>query len=231
MSIAVIDTETATLGGEVFDFGLVIADKKGNILATYESIVKEVFENQRVMKGAYYFSKVPVFYRPNIRCKRMPVKPWSQITLEVNTLMKKHNVHTLAAYNLAFDLRVCFATSRKYGGFLSTKNKKHLDLWRVSCETLLQQKTFKKAADTMGWLSEKGNYKTSAEIAFKYAFGDWNFEESHTALDDAIIETQLMTRIFRTKKKINYGIISHPWRLVQDKKPPKTETPEQLSLI
>lgn len=213
--IAVIDTETASLTGDVFDFGMVITNKKGEVLATYEAIVKEVYENLAKMKKAFYFSKVDSFYRPNVRCGRMPVKSWGVICKEVNTLMKRYSVDTIAAYNLAFDKRVIINTGRSYGGYMALKGRKELDLWRVSCETLLQQKTYRKAATLNGWVSAAGNLQTSAEAAFRYAFGEWEFSESHTALDDAIIETRLMARLFGLKKKVNYGIIHHPWRLAQ----------------
>lgn len=214
---AVIDTETATLTGEVFDFGMVICDKEGKELARYDSIIKEVFENVQMMKKAFYFKKVDSFYKPNIRCNRMDVKSWAVICHDVNKLMKKHGVTTICAYNLAFDSRVISNTGRKYGGFMAIGKREQLDLWRVSCETLLQQRTFKKWCKLMGHVSPAGNYKTNAEVAYKYGIGDWEFQESHTALDDALIEKELLVRLLGLGKKINYGIISHPWRLIQDK--------------
>ena len=213
-TIAIIDTETASLTGDVFDFGMVITNKKGEIIAKYEAIVKEVFNNLAVMKKAFYFNKVDSFYRPNIRCGRMDVKPWAVICKEVNKLFKIYNVDTIAAYNLAFDRRVIIQTGKAYGGYMAINDKKMLDLWRVSCETLLQQKTYKKLAVEMGWVSPAGNIKTSAEVAYRYGLGAWEFEESHTALDDALIETELLAKLFKLKKQVNYGIVAHPWRLV-----------------
>lgn len=216
-TIAVIDTETATLTGDVFDFGVVITNKKGEVLATYEAVVEEVFNDLAKMKKAFYFNKVDAFYRPNIRCGRMAVKPWSVICKEVNKLFKEWNVQTLAAYNLAFDNRVIIQTGKAHGGFMAIHKMQKLDLWRVSCETLLQQKTYKKLAVELGWVSPAGNIKTSAEVAYRYGMGAWEFAESHTALDDALIETELLKKLFSLKKKVNYGIIAHPWRLVNKK--------------
>lgn len=216
-TIAVIDTETATLNGDVFDFGLVITNKKGEVLATYEALVAEVFNDLAKMKKAFYFSKVDSFYMPNIRCGRMTIKPWATICKEVNKLFKIHNVDTVAAYNLAFDRRVIINTGKANNGFMAIHDKKLLDLWRVSCETLLQQKTYKKLATKLGWVSAAGNIQTSAEVAYRYGVGDWEFSESHTALDDALIETELLQKLFKLKKKVNYGIVAHPWRLVNKK--------------
>ena len=45
-----------------------------------------------------------------------------------------------------------------------------------------------------------------------------DFIEDHTALSDAIIETQILASCFAQKKRIPYGKINaQPWRLVQDK--------------
>lgn len=216
-TIAVIDTETATLTGDVFDFGLVITNKKGEVIAKYDAIVEEVFNDLAKMKKAFYFNKVDSFYRPNIRCGRMTIKPWAEICKDVNKLFKVYNVDTVAAYNLAFDRRVIIQTGKAYGGYMAINDKKMLDLWRVSCETLLQQKSYKKLAIELGWVSPAGNIKTSAEVAYRYGMGAWEFEESHTALDDALIETELMAKLFSLKKKVNYGIVAHPWRLVNKK--------------
>lgn len=216
-TIAVIDTETASLNGDVFDFGMVITNKKGEILARYDALVAEVFNDLAKMKKAFYFNKVDSFYRPNVRCGRMVIKPWATICKEVNKLLKIYNVDTIAAYNLAFDRRVIIQTGKAHGGYMAINDKKMLDLWRVSCETLLQQKTYKKLAKEMGWVSPAGNLKTSAEVAYRYGMGAWEFDESHTALDDAMIETELLKKLFSLKKQINYGIIAHPWRLVNKK--------------
>lgn len=219
LNIAVIDTETATLWGEVFDFGMVITNKKGDVIDTYDSIVKEVYDNIPLMKKAFYFNKVDSFYRPNVRCNRMTVKPWAQICSEVLALTEKHDINVVAAYNLAFDARVIKATHKKYNGSaMFSKPVKQLDLWRVCCETLLQQKNFKKLAKELKWVSPAGNLRTNAQVSYRYGMGEWEFDESHTALDDALIETKIMKKVFSTKQKINYGLIAHPWRLVQEKK-------------
>lgn len=214
--IAVIDTETARLDGAVYDIGIVILTRNGKKeLARYEAITKEVYTNTKVMKGAFFYKKVPLFYEPNIRCERMIVKPWRQIAAEVTELLKAHNVSIIAAYNLAFDMRVIIETGKAFNGFLDLRPYKKLCLWRMACESLLQQKSFSHYANLHGWHTPSGNKKSNAEVAYKYAFMQPEFVESHTALDDAIIESRLYQRLKALKRKINYGTIPQPWRLVQ----------------
>lgn len=213
---AVFDTETAQLDGHVYDIGVVITNRKGEIIDTYESLNLDVYNDIQRMKGAHYHSKVDTFYEPNIRCGRMTLKPWSVISQEIQDLLRKHDIDVVAAYNLAFDMRVTKHTTLTYGGvpLLHKKGIELLDLWRVSCETVMQQKTYKKLARRLGWVSPAGNIRTNAECCYRYLSAMWEFGESHTALDDAIIETYILARCFATKKKINYGLLAHPWRLV-----------------
>lgn len=217
LRIAVIDTETATLTGNVFDFGMVITNKKGEVLDSMEFIAQEVFHDLETMQKAFYFNKVDSFYRPNVRCGRQRVIPWAEGMKEARAMLRKWDVEVISAYNLAFDRRVIINTSREHGFGIDFRKYKLLDLWRVSCETLLQQKTFQKMARGMGWVSPAGNLRSNAEIAFRYGMGEWEFSESHTALDDALIETALLARLFGLKQTINYGLVAHPWRLIQNK--------------
>ena len=59
--IMVLDVETA--GGLenplVYDIGYVITDKKGNIYASRSFIIKEIFDNKRLMTSAYYAERFP----------------------------------------------------------------------------------------------------------------------------------------------------------------------------
>ncbi len=66
-------------------------------------------------------------------------------------------------------------------------------------------------------MSPAGNIKTGAEFCYRYTSQNPDFIEDHTALSDAIIETQILAACFAMKKRIPYGKINaQPWRLVQD---------------
>jgi hypothetical protein len=215
--VAVIDTETATLWGEVFDFGLVIINPvSGKIHATYDAIAREVFDQTSIMEKAFYFNKVDSFYNPNVRCNRMNVKSWAEICGEVRELCNKHRVSVVAAYNLGFDKKVIKETNRKYDGFsMFGKEVKELCLWKFSCETLLQEENYTKLAVTMGWVSKAGNLLSNAQVAFRYATDQHTFLESHTALDDALIEAELLVQIYKKYKDlVSFGNFGQPWRLI-----------------
>ena len=90
------------------------------------------------------------------------------------------------------------------------------DLWGLACEHILDSDEYREACKENGWKTESGKYyKTSAETAFRFITGATDFEEAHTALNDAEIETEIFSVIHkRTKGKFSYGIIAFPFRIV-----------------
>ena len=88
------------------------------------------------------------------------------------------------------------------------------DLWGLSCRHILNCDEYKKMCLDNDWQTASGKYfKTSAETAFRFFSETLDFEEAHTAIDDAEIESILFAEICkRTKKKFEMGIIYFPFR-------------------
>lgn len=88
------------------------------------------------------------------------------------------------------------------------------DLWGLSCEHLLNTPEYKQACYDNDWRSASGKYyPTNAEKAFAFCFGNLDFEEAHTALEDAEIESMLFALITKkTKHKFERGIEYFPFR-------------------
>lgn len=88
------------------------------------------------------------------------------------------------------------------------------DLWWLSCRHILNCDEYKNMCLDNDWQTASGKYfKTSAETAFRFFSETLDFEEAHTAIDDAEIESLLFAEICkRTKKKFEMGIIYFPFR-------------------
>lgn len=88
------------------------------------------------------------------------------------------------------------------------------DLWGLSCRHILNCDEYKNMCLDNDWQTASGKYfKTSAETAFRFFSETLDFEEAHTAIDDAEIESVLFAEICkRTKKKFEMGIIFFPFR-------------------
>lgn len=91
---------------------------------------------------------------------------------------------------------------------------KLFDLWGLSCRHLLDNDEYKQMCVDNGWITASGKYfKTSAETAFRFCENIIDFDESHTAIEDAEIETMLFAKITKkTKNKFEMGIIFFPFR-------------------
>ena len=90
------------------------------------------------------------------------------------------------------------------------------DLWGLSCKHILNTNEYKDTCLENGWATASGKYfSTTAENAFRFFTGQNEFDEAHTALDDAEIESLLFAEIAkRTKNKWENGITYFPFQLL-----------------
>lgn len=100
----------------------------------------------------------------------------------------------------------------------SFRDKHYLlfDVWGLACEHLLNNDDFRGFCEENKRYTASGKYySTSAETAFQFIMGDENFVEAHCALDDAIIESEIFSKIGeKTKHKFQYGIIYFPFKII-----------------
>lgn len=90
------------------------------------------------------------------------------------------------------------------------------DLWGLSCKHLLDNDDFRQfCADNNYHTSSKKFFSTTAETSYRFLMNDTEFIESHTAIDDVDIETEIFKKIIeKTKNKYEKGIIYFPFRIV-----------------
>lgn len=91
------------------------------------------------------------------------------------------------------------------------------DIWGLSCEHLLNNDEYKETCMAQGWYTQSGKYyTTSAEKAFAFVTNNFEFEESHTAIEDAEIESFLLAEIFKRvkPKDMGMGITYFPFRIL-----------------
>lgn len=203
----------------IFDIGWTICDNYGNVLAKRNFLVEEVFTNMDLMKHAHYFSKYSQYLRM-IQNGQVKMVPWITIMRQMEDDIIQYGIKRLFAYNMAFDKKAIYETARIIGKrkpyFFDYESVRFHCLWGMSCEIILLRKNFFKIAKENKWFTERGNIRTSAEICYRYISNNYDFEESHTALDDAIIETAILAKILRAKQKMSWGIISTPYLIVQN---------------
>lgn len=96
------------------------------------------------------------------------------------------------------------------------KSYELFDLWGLACEHILNCDKYRKQAQENNWYSASGKYySTTAENCYRFLNNNFDFEESHTAIDDCEIETKIFAEIFKKPlKEIEMGIIYFPFRIV-----------------
>lgn len=86
------------------------------------------------------------------------------------------------------------------------------DLWGLSTRHILNNSTYKKECLAHELLTNSGTFfKTSAESTYKYLCNKYDFEEAHTALEDAEIESFILSKIAE-RHAITPGIEFFPFR-------------------
>jgi pyrroloquinoline quinone (PQQ) biosynthesis protein C len=86
------------------------------------------------------------------------------------------------------------------------------DLWGLATTYLLNNVTYKNKCLEHGMLTNSGTFfKTSAESSYRYLQNKYDFDEAHTALDDAIIESYILHKIAQ-RHAITIGIKYFPFR-------------------
>lgn len=209
-----IDTETANNINNplVFDIGGAIHDKQGNVMETFSFIVKEVFCGMPdLMAECFYQSKLPM-YRAQIEQGFRQVKSWYEVRTHVHKLCDKYSVKAIIAHNMRFDYRSTNTTQRyltysKYRYFFP----KDIPLWdtlSMARDTIVKQKTYIRFCENNGYCTKNGKPRATAEILYRYITNNVDFTESHTGLEDVLIEKEIFVKCIRQHKKMKRS----PWK-------------------
>lgn len=221
-NILVFDTETT---GDfstpfIYDIGWAVLDESLNVVQKREYIVKEIYGNKFLMDSAYYQNKREA-YNKRLTDGELNLMSMGNIFKQLLSDIKAYKVNTLAAYNVAFDLRAMLGTLELTSShelprwFKLLERVRTLCIWNLACDTILQKQEFKTLALQEKWLSEKGNLLTNAEVAYRYISNDTTFEEDHTALSDVLIEVDILKHILTNEKGfVSYGAKFGAWRKV-----------------
>ena len=219
--VMVIDVETCgdRKNPLVYDIGIAIIDKRGNIYDKFSFIISEIFDNEELMLSAYYKRKIPQ-YLTNIDkglSQKVKFLEMRSIFLE---LLRVYRVGTISAYNLRFDMRALTSTTEHLFGqgkkFLSStyKDINLLCIWSFACEVLYSRPSFLNFVNDHDYLTKTNNPKTTVEIGYRYITNDTTFVEKHMGLDDVVAESQILAKCYIQHKRHESGIIGSPWRIV-----------------
>ena len=155
------------------------------------------------MKSAYYAEKIPQYLAQIKNGERKVVSLFTakKIFAEV---CKQYNVKAVIAHNARFDYRATSKTQRyltksKYRFFLPYG----IEIWdtmKMANDTICKQVHYKEWCYNNGYLTKNGRVRKTAEILYRYITGNNDFIESHTGLEDVLIEKEIFVHCLRQHK-------------------------------
>lgn len=198
----------------VYDLGWAVTDKKGRIYETRSYVIAEIFLGMKdVMKSAYYAEKIPKYWEDINSGKRILAPFWT-VEKALMKDIKEYDVKNIFAHNAGFDVRalnntIRYITKSKFRWFFPRK----IEIWdtlKMARQTIGKQKMYKEFCLRNNYMTKhkKPQVRLTAEILYRYISGNNNFIESHTGLEDVLIETKIMAHCFRQHKKMEKRLFS-----------------------
>lgn len=192
----------------VYDIGWAVTDRKGNIYETKSFVIYEIFVGMKdVMRSAYYAEKIPRYWE-DIKSGRRRLVSFYTMRNELLNDMAKYNCNTVFAHNAGFDLRALNTTER----YITKSQYRYFfpygtiiwDTLKMANDTIVKQKSYTKYCDNNSYKTKHKppRNRATAEILYRYITGNNDFEESHTGLEDVLIETEILAHCFRQHKKM-----------------------------
>lgn len=217
-----IDTET-TITDKVVDFGAVVCDRHGVIVAQCAVMVQNVFG----VDDLFYDRNASGLWSAASVGRRMDnynsmLTAGTRMLASVNAInrwLEKVNAKyapTLFAYNLAFDRSKCQNTNIDISIFPDS-----FCLWAAAVGSICKTKSYRQFVldnHLFNTPTDKGNmtYSTTAEAVTGYLRGEMS-DEPHTALEDLIgYEIPTMVHIMK-KRDWRKKIVPYNWRDFQVK--------------
>lgn len=215
----VLDTETCPIDREcegvtpenmlVYDIGYCVVDKKGNVYRTGSYIVSEIFfgEHYDKMQSSYYANKIPNYFKDIANGSRV-VKTWKQISYILRQVLEEYNISTVVAHNARFDFGVLSNTKKYLNEYSMLPYIEWYDSLKMAKSVLGNMPTYKRFCQENNYLTKNGQCRFTAEIIYRYIKQDDNFTESHTGLEDTLIEKEILAYCIKQHKKMDKLLFS-----------------------
>lgn len=187
-----------------YDLGFSVIDKKGNIYESFSFIIYDIFfEEKDLMKSAYYSNKIPKYLDDIVKGKRTVVR-FNTARKILTNVMKEYRTNIVIAHNARFDYGTLNTTQRwltksKFRYFFPFGTE-IWDTMKMANDTICKQKGYINFCKENGYVCKNGQVKKTAEVLYKYITGNNDFEESHTGLEDVMIEKEIFAHCMRQHK-------------------------------
>ena len=212
----VIDTETCPIDKDLtdvlptnmwaYDCGWAVVDKRGNVYRTRSFINANIFLDEKdLMKSAYYAEKIPSYWE-DIKAGKRILTSFYNIRKALMEDIAEFNVIEIFAHNMRFDYSTLNTTQRwltksKYRYFFS-KDLVICDTLKMARDVIGTMPTYRRFCEENNYLTKNGRLRFTAEIIYRFITKNNDFVESHTGLEDALIEKEILAYCYKQHKKM-----------------------------
>lgn len=216
----VLDTETCPLDRDLeevlpsnmfaYDIGWAIVDKRGNVYRTRSYVNADIFlDEKKLMQSAYYADKVPQYWK-DIKDGKRTLTSFYNIKKALLEDIAEFNVAEIYAHNMRFDYGALNNTQR----WLSKSRNRYFfpygteicDTLKMSRDVLKTMPTYKRFCQENGFMTKNNQCRYTAEIIYKFITQNLDFEESHTGLEDVMIEKEILAYCYKQHKAMRKGL-------------------------
>ena len=193
----VLDTETTNSLDDpiVYDVGFAVVDENGKIFEKHSYVVADVFLDCDLMSYAYFAEKIPQYWE-DIKSGRRKLRRFSTIYFILHDVCEQYGVKKIFAHNARFDYLSLTTTQRyltgsKYRFFLPW-GVEVCDTLKMSREVLKNNADYRNFCEKNGFVFGNNQLRFTAEVIYRFLTGNVDFEESHTGLEDVLIEKEIL---------------------------------------
>lgn len=212
----VIDTETCPIDKDKevvdgsnmwsYDIGWVVTDKRGKVYEERSFINADIFLNEKeLMQSAYYSDKIPMYWE-DIKSGKRILTSFYNIRKIMFADIELYNIKEVYAYNMRFDYSTLNVTQRwitksKYRYYFN-KDLEICDILKMARDVIGKMPSYRKFCEENEFLTKNGRLSFKAETVYRFIKKDVDFIESHTGLEDVLIEKEIMAYCYRQHKKM-----------------------------
>lgn len=213
-----LDTETANTIQEgsrldtssvlPYDIGFAIIDTYGRIYETHSFVNSDIFTREKeLMKSAYYAKKIPQYEVDLLLGTRKLANTYT-IRQFILSKIKEYDIKFVCAHNARFDYTsmnnsVRWETKSKIRYFFP-RSVEWWDTLRMAREVVAKTPTYKAFCQKHGFMTKHKTpqVQVTAEVLYRYITNNPTFKESHTGLEDVLIEVEIFKYCRRKHQKM-----------------------------
>lgn len=216
-----VDTETVNEDRIIIEFSGTVINNNLLPQETFSYIIKEVWENKELMQGEFvvgeYAYKIDA-WKENLKSGKSKLVSIIELNDIVNKLIETYKIELFSAYNAGFDKKAYCNTLKYFKvNFNRLQYLKILDIWYYA-SVLFVNNDYIDFCIENDFVTPAGNYKTSAEIMYRYLSCRYDFLETHLAIDDIEIELDILRCCAMIDNKPLIGIKQMPCFYINDMK-------------